>query len=368
MTFPSMATRWYRQVMPAIGLAMIAGMLAKQIGMPLPWLIGPLFSIAAARIGGLQVDAPRGGRQAGQWAIGTALGLYFTPAVLAQLASHLLVIALIAVSAVVVGLISALLIERWTNASPATAFFAALPGGASEMVVLAEAQGGASDRVAAAHALRVMIVVAIVPFLLVHWGQAGNEIFQPHARSVDWLQLPTLFFFSLAGAGLFLALGIANAWVLGPLVCIGAVSAFGPPLSSLPAWLVNAGQLLLGTALGSRFSPDFFRAAPRFLSVSAFATSMALLLSGLFVLLLSQFTGISLPSLVLAASPGGMAEMSVTAEVLHLSVPLVTATHVLRVVLLTVCAPLLCRHFLAWRNRNAQETTTSNTHHSGDSP
>jgi len=45
--------------------------------------------------------------------------------------------------------------------------------------------------------------------------------------------------------------------------------------------------------------------------------------------------------------------MSVTAKVMHLSVPLVTATHVLRVVLLTVFAPLLCRHYLAWQGQRA---------------
>ena len=105
-------------------------------------------------------------------------------------------------------------------------------------------------------------------------------------------------------------------------------------------------------ALGSRFSPSFFRAAPRFLGVSALATGLALLLSGLFVWLLARFVALPLPSLALAASPGGMAEMSVTAKVMHLSVPLVTATHVLRVVLLTVGAPPLCRHFLAWQARS----------------
>ena len=65
----------------------------------------------------------------------------------------------------------------------------------------------------------------------------------------------------------------ANAWVLGPLACVGGLTAFGLPLSGLPPELVNGGQLLLGVALGSRFSPSFFRAAPRFLGVSALATT-----------------------------------------------------------------------------------------------
>lgn len=341
------------RILPALLLAMLAGSLAERLRVPLPWMIGPLFTIALLRMAGARLEGPPGGRQLGQWVIGTALGLYFTPQVLGQLSRHGLAIGLIALSAVAIGLLGALLLRRWTDVSPATAFFAALPGGASEMVVLAERQGGAVDRVAAAHALRVMLVVSIVPFVLVHWSHGGDEIFRPLSTTVDGLNLPILFVCSLAGVALFRALRIANAWVLGPLACVGGLTALGIPLSGLPPELVNGGQLLLGAALGSLFSPSFFRAAPRFLGVSALATGLALLLSGLFVWLLARFVAVPLPSLALAASPGGMAEMSVTAKVMHLSVPLVTATHVLRVVLLTVCAPPLCRHYLAWLGQRA---------------
>lgn len=334
------------RVLPALGLALLAGALAQFFHLPLPWMIGPLFSTAAARVAGWSIEGPAGGRQAGQWAIGTALGLYFTPVVLAHLGANLLPIGLMAAGAVVVGLASALLIHRWTDASAATAFFAALPGGASEMVVLAERQGGAPDRVAAAHALRVMVVVSVVPFVLYHWGGQGDVLNPALAPEAAWGRLPLLVAASLLGVGCFLVLRIANAWVLGPLAFVGVLTALQVPLSALPGWVVNGGQLLLGTALGSRFSPEFFRAAPRFLGVSALSTLLALLLSGFLVLLLGRFVAVPLPSLALAASPGGMAEMCVTAKVLHLGVPLITATHVLRVVLLTVCAPWVCGAFL----------------------
>ncbi|MBS0345140.1 MAG: AbrB family transcriptional regulator [Proteobacteria bacterium] len=337
--------RWGR-VLPALGLAACAGALAQALHVPLPWMIGPLFSVALARIAGWMIEGPPGGRQAGQWAIGTALGLYFTPLVLAHLAENLLLIGLMAGSAVGIGMVSAWLIHRWAGVSPATAFFAGLPGGASEMVVLAERQGGAPDRVAAAHALRVMMVVSVVPFILYHWGGQGHDSYVPALLTVEWGRFPLLVAASLLGVGVFRALRIANAWVLGPLACIAALTAAQVPLSALPGWLVGGGQLLLGVALGGRFSPEFFRAAPRFLAVSAASTLLALLLSGLFVLALAACGAVSLPSLLLAASPGGMAEMCVTAKVLHLGVPLITATHVLRVVLITVCAPKVCGFFL----------------------
>jgi len=44
----------------------------------------------------------------------------------------------------------------------------------------------------------------------------------------------------------------------------------------------------------------------------------------------SGLTGLDLASAALATSPGGFAERAVTAQVLHLSVGLVTAFHVVR--------------------------------------
>lgn len=334
----------------ALAIASLAGWAAAAAHLPLPWMLGPLFSIALLRIAGLPLRALPGGRQAGQWAIGTALGLYFTPAVLSELGRHAPAILLMACSAVVFGIVAARLLERWGQVAPSTAFFAGLPGGASEMVVLADRYGGQIDRIAAAHALRVMLVVSIIPFVLHQGADEGHESFRDLAGGVDWARFPLLVAATLAGVALFAWLRIANAWVLGPLLCVGGLSAANLPLSSLPGWLVNGGQLLLGTALGIHFSPSFFGAAPRFLSVSAGATTLTPIFCAAFVTALGWLTPIPVPSLLLASSPGGMAEMSITAREMHLSVPLVTATHVLRVVLLTACAPLLCRQYLAWRD------------------
>ncbi len=49
---------------------------------------------------------------------------------------------------------------------------------------------------------------------------------------------------------------------------------------------------------------------------------------------------VPISTMVLATAPGGMAEMCVTAKVLQLGVPLVTAAHVARVIILvTTTAP-----------------------------
>ncbi|MFV5213953.1 AbrB family transcriptional regulator [Azonexus caeni] len=327
-----------RFVLPTLGLALLAALLAQSIGLPLPWMIGPLFAVAGARMAGLRLQPLAGGRQAGQWAIGTALGLYFSPAVLGQLAEHALLLAAAALASLALGGVCALLTLRLARVDAATAFFASLPGGASEMANLAERWGGAVDRIAAAHALRIMLLVSLVPLGLTLSGAHGSDIYIPQSHRFDLARLPLLIAASLAGVGVLRLLRIANAWVLGPLLGVGVLSALTVPLSALPGWAVNGGQLLIGCSLGSRFSREFFRAAPRFIGTTALSALLSILLGLLLSLLLAHFSGVPLATLVLATAPGGVAEMCITAKVLQLGVPLVTAAHVLRVVVLTLGA------------------------------
>ncbi len=330
--------RILRHALPTLALAAPAGFAASTAQLPLPWMIGPLFAVAGARMAGARLEALPGGRQAGQWAIGTALGLYFTPAVVAQLAATAPLVAAAAFGALLVGILCALFTLRWGGVDVPTAFFASLPGGASEMAHLAERHGGAVDRIAAAHALRVMMVVAIIPFAMAIAGAHGGDLYVPLVGEVDWVRFPLLVGASVAGAATLLGLRVANAWVLGPLAGVGLLTALDVPLSAMPGWMVNTGQLLIGCSLGSRFSREFFRAAPRFMSVAALAGALSIALAFAAALLLAALAPVPLATLALATAPGGVAEMCITAKVLQLGVPLVTACHVLRVVVLTLGA------------------------------
>jgi uncharacterized protein len=60
---------------------------------------------------------------------------------------------------------------------------------------------------------------------------------------------------------------------------------------------------------------------------------------------LSALTQLDLRSLTLGMMPGGIAEMSLTAETLQLSVPLVTAMQVMRLLFVLFLAEPLFRHW-----------------------
>ncbi len=73
------------RVLLTLAAGALAAVACARLRVPLPWLIGPLVVTAAGCMAGAPLAASPVLRNAGQWAIGTALGLYFTPHVVAVL-------------------------------------------------------------------------------------------------------------------------------------------------------------------------------------------------------------------------------------------------------------------------------------------
>lgn len=326
-------------------VALAGAQLWRLAQLPLPWLVGALYAVALTRIAGLPLVVPPAVRQGGQWVIGINMGLYFTPVVVAELLAHAGLIVGMGILSLAMGLLGAVVLVRLRLADPATAFFASMPGGASEMANLSDMWQAAVDRVAAAHAMRVMLVVFIVPLALAVSGSHGISPSGSAVRGIVWANLALMAVASLGGAGLFLLLRLPNAWVLGTMSAVAALSIGGVALSALPGWLSAGGQLFIGVALGSRFAPGFLRKAPSFLLAIASMCLLFLAATGAISWAIAAASQLSVANLVLSFSPGGIAEMSITASHLNLGVPLVVASHITRLVLLTLLAPTVYRTF-----------------------
>lgn len=295
-------------------------------------MIGPLLCVAIANGLHARIDMPRTVRPIGQWLIGSALGLYFTLPVIEQISQMLGWILLAVGLSMLASALSGQVLARIGGADPATAFFASAIGGAAEMANQAERYGARVDQVAAAQAIRVLLVVLIVPFAFKFSGVHGEEVYAPIPVAFNNVGLLRLLTGAAICGGVLWRIGVPNAWLFGPLAFSAALSASGQPLSSVPAWLINFGQLMIGCSLGARFAPQFFRNSPRYM-FGVVISAFVLLAIGVAVgLALAALSGISMPTALLATAPGGLAEMGVTAEVLRLGVPIVTAFHTTRLI------------------------------------
>jgi uncharacterized protein len=146
-----------------------------------------------------------------------------------------------------------------------------------------------------------------------------------------------------AGAWLLARTGRANPWFMGALLASMGLTMAGVQLSAMPTQLTNGAQLLIGVSLGVRFQREFLHAAPRWLLDVALGTLAMVLLCAGFAWLLAWGTGLHPATLVLGTSPGGIAEMAITAKVLQLGVPVVTAFQVCRLVSVLVLVEPLYR-------------------------
>ncbi len=352
--FPApMSVKFLLRVAGTLLLAWAAAAACVALHTPLPWMLGPLVATSVLSMAGAPTESWGPLRNGGQWAIGAALGLYFTPEVSALVGSLWW--------AIVLGIGWALLLGwgfgAWLyrlhaprmHGVPAsmlrsTSYFAGAIGAASEMTLLSERENARTDLVAASHSLRLLIVTITIPFALQWSGLQGLDILNPTVREVSWTGLALLALLTGAGALVMDRLGRANPWFMGAMLVSMAVTMAGLHLSAVPQALVNAAQLVIGVSLGVRFRAEFLHTAPRWLASVAVGTFGLMGICAAFAAVLAWATGLPWVTLLLGTSPGGITEMAITAKVLQLGVPVVTAFQVCRLIaVLMLVGPMFRR-------------------------
>jgi len=337
------------QCLPTLVLAAVGGWLFSLVNAPLPWFFGSLFAIAGINLLGWKIRGPHGSRQAGQIFIGTTIGLYFTPVVAAIVASHLPWMILVAVISIGLGGLSAVVLVKIARVDSATAFFGNVPGGMAEMLALGDRLGAKPAALTLSQLTRVTIVILSIPPALTFFGETGKDIFVPLAAEVDAPWLLLLLACCILSSLTLSRLRVPNCWMLGGAAFASLLTVFEITLSAMPRELLNVAQVFIGIALGQRFDRPSMITAPRVILASAMTTvvmmAVALVLAGL----IAGQTDIPVTAMIAATAPGGLAEMSLTAAVLNLGVPLVTAYHIIRIIMITVFTlpayKLACRMF-----------------------
>lgn len=340
------------RVASTLALAWAAAAACVALHTPLPWMIGPLLATSLLSMAGAPTESWAPLRNGGQWAIGASLGLYFTPQVVALVASLWWAIGLGIVWALVLGWLFGAWLYRLhaprmhgvpASMMRATSYFSGAIGAASEMTLLAERENARTDLVAASHSLRLLIVTVTIPFALQWSGLHGLAVLPPTIRLVDGPGLVLLALLTGAGALVMDRLGRANPWFMGALMVSMGLAMADLTLSAVPQWLVNAAQLVIGVSLGVRFRPDFLHTAPRWLASVVLGTLGLMALCAAFAALLAWCTGLPWVTLLLGTSPGGITEMAITAKVLQLGVPVVTVFQVCRLIAVLILVEPLFR-------------------------
>ena len=346
-------TKW--QISFVFFFGFFGGLLAYNIGVPMPFLLGGILG-AASFILWYEKD----GRQLpklSRWVrlvfmsiIGTMLGSKVSPEFL-PLLPQFWPSALALVPFVLLAHAGGYAIMRFGGGyEKKDAYYAALPGGIVDTAALAEEAGADLRVVTAQHFIRIILVVISVPVLFVIvtgeavGSLAGESISTGEAYNFsDLAIIVTIAFIGLLFGR---ATRLPVSHMLGPLFLSISLTVTGTIELDFPWWLSHLAQYMVGTALGAQFSGISRKMLVRGLRMGLLAGIYMLALAVGFSLFLSNYVPTEFNVLFVSFAVGGLAEMSLIALSLNYNPVIVAMHHLARIVLTVMCAHLFARRLL----------------------
>ncbi|KQM96827.1 MULTISPECIES: AbrB family transcriptional regulator [unclassified Sphingomonas] len=313
-------------------------------GAPLPWVLGSMAACAVASVAGAPIRASSATRRPMAAVIGVVLGSSFHPGLWAQAREWIVPLLCLPFFLGSAAILCVTYFRRVAKFDPATAYFAGMPGGIAEMVLMGETHGADERAIGLIHGARIFLVVFTLPWAL-HLIRPGEAAVAATigGGAFTWSLLP----WALGCMGVGLVVGRAlrlPAWhLIGPLAVSAAVHVTGISDFRIPGPVVAAAQVGLGATIGCRFIGLTLPVLLRTLALAAGSTAILLGLTALWACAIAYLTGFDPVLLTLGYSPGGLAEMSMVALGLSLEPGFVIVHHLTRVVLVLVAAPLAFR-------------------------
>ncbi len=325
-----------------LGLGGAGGLLAHALQLPLGYLLGSLVVVGVtAAMGwrpmGRPITLPARLRFSFVPVIGVAIGGAFTPAVAGQALGwwpSLLALCLFVPVAHALGF----WIYRRGGLSAKDAFFGAVPGGLIESVQLGEEAGADVRLLTVLQFLRLIGTILAVP--MIFWGLTGHAVGSASGvamvgagAALSVVDVAVLVACGLVGVAAGRASRLPGWIITGPLAASAVAHVLGWIEGVPPGWLIGATQVVLGTGLGARFAGVERAMLRRAAGLAVVNGAAALGLAFGFAQGVHALAGEPVAAAFLAFAPGGLAEMSLVALSLQMSVIYVTAHHVVRIVL-----------------------------------
>jgi len=352
--------------LPTMGLALAmgtaGGFAAKAVGMPLPMLLGSLIVVGVAAVAGLQptgrvIGIPMPVRTAFIPVIGVSIGTAITPGIFGDIGRWWPSFATLLIFVPLAHLLGYYL-SRLGGLDRPTAYYGAMPGGFIESISLGDKAGGDPAYLTMLQFLRLILTIVLIPigFSLLTGEPVGSGAGVVIGGAENALSPRDWVILILAGAlGAILGrrIGLPAAVVTGPFLASGIVHYTGWVEGGPPAWLIELTQLVIGSSLGARFAGRSPRILLTGLRIAALNVGAMLCVAGLAAWALGGIVGERWEAVFLAFAPGGLAEMSLVALSLEISVVYVTLHHILRIILALTFAKAFARQFLEPPDRPA---------------
>ena len=334
-----------RAVAQGLAIGAAGGVLFNLLNMPLSWMLGAMCLTTAASLGGIRVQVPASLRTVMIAVLGVMLGSVFSPEVFENLArwAHGLIAVLIYL--LIVAGLGVVFFMRVAGFDRVTAYFSAMPGGLSEMVLVGDALGGDGRTISLIHTVRILFLVVVIPvyFRFVQGLEVPATAQTGSIAGLDAVGAAVLIACGIVGYLVARRLRVPAAGLVGPMVLSAAIHLGGLTTSHPPAEIIAIAQVGVGAAVGCRFAGVSIRHVAHILRLGAGSAGLMLVLTAALALGAEALVGADFFVMVLALAPGGLAEMSLIALALGADTVFVSTMHIVRIALIITCAPFAYR-------------------------
>ena len=328
----------------SVGLGASGGAVFFALALPLPWMLGAMTAATAAALAGAPLAVPAQVRNAMIAILGVLLGSQFSIDLFSRITEWYVGLSGVVLSTVAAAGLAYIAFRKLGGYDRATAYFASMPGGLSEMMVLGESMGGDGRTISLTHGTRILVAVFLIAFYYrIFEGYEPVGLPVPAGPVASWVDFLALVACALIGYPAAKALRVPAAQLVGPLVLSAALHLSGVVAAHPPGELIAAAQVVLGAAIGARFVGMAFRKLRRVMLLAALvAVAMVLVAAGA-AYGLAAASDLSGSALFLALAPGGLAEMSLMALSFGSAAAFVSTHHVARIILIVIAGPLIFR-------------------------
>ena len=334
-------------VMIALFIGYLGAIVFSFLHTPLPWLLGSITAVAiATRFSFIPLHSPKVFSSPARAILGITIGSAFHPGILHYFGSFLSSILLIIPFVFVISYFGMMYYWKFLKFDKLSAYFSAMPGGLLEMVMLAEALGANVYKVTLAQSSRLLLLVFTLPFIIEK--VAGVSLDGRNGITQSWMQsdkseMLILLLCAMIGWWGALKLKIPGGTIIGPMVVGSFIYSMGWVNERPPTEIIKLIQLILGATIGFVFAGVCLKEIFKVIVNTLGYFVMLMIISTIFIFIISMMTDFPLISVMLAFSPGGQSEMNLIAIIVGANLPYVALHHIVRMLLVMSVAPIFVK-------------------------
>jgi len=312
-------------------IGILGGIVFNFFLLPLPWMLGPAFSVAIFALSGINVDIKRSFRVPFIGITGVWLGSYFQPSILSDLYIWFVSLFFLILYVPFAHLISYYVLIKIRKINKPEAFFIGSPGGLLEMTLGAEECNADAKKVSLIHITRIFLTVMLIPnvILLFFPGTFEREPVWPNFEG-NFLHVIAFFIIIPFGHYLGKKINFPGYQLFGPLIISAILHMIGFFQLNANITFLIISQLIIGSFFGCNMNGTTWKVAGSYF-IDALLVVFSLTFSFVpFIIVIKFLTPIKIEAMVLAFSPGGVNEMGLLAAFINIEPAYVLTHHLLR--------------------------------------